>query len=326
MSTIRTQVFPCACCGGSRCAFKFATTYSNANCAWSTPQRTATQCGSTNGEPLDTWIYDSPTAAHQWLYGSTVCASPGDCGVAPSPPAAPPAPGGIGHCARQWTAVYDCATSTWTGPTAGDVVCTSADSLGQWTLTNSSGGTCTAVYNQDLGQCCGSAGDCPTNATSAPSLPDSSVCDCGSTGGGAIASCPANCRDITSRCGDNITVTITGCLATDSLGNSQNGSHILTFDAKLVDCSYSAYRSSDGGLILQGQCTDLAAFHSLYGVGPASGSGILFTIYGLYGTTNGSAFLYPLTAGECPQNTTYAVWSFPTDPIPPGGWGEWSFS
>jgi hypothetical protein len=323
MSTTRTQIFPCACCGGNRCAFKFATTYSNADCAWATPALAATQCGTSDGEPLNTWIYDSPTAAHQWMYGSTACASAGDCGSAPAAPSAPPAPGGVGHCARQWTATYDCATSSWTGPTAGDIACVQGDSLDQWALTDSSGGVCTMAYNQDLGQCCGSPGDCPTDATGAPSLPDSSVCSCG---GGVIAACPATCQDITAICGATITVTITGCLATDNLGHSLNGSHVLTFDAEAVECSYSAYRSSDGGVIIQGQCLDLSAFHEANGVGPASGSGVLFTIYGLFGGGNDNAYLYPLTAGACPQATTYAVLYAAGDPMPAGGWGEWSFS
>jgi hypothetical protein len=121
-------------------------------------------------------------------------------------------------------------------------------------------------------------------------------------------------------------VTITGCLATDNLGNSLNGSHVLTFDAEVVDCSYTAYRSTDGAAIIQGQCVDLSAFHSAYGVGPAGGSGVLFTIYGAYGGGNDSTYLYPLTAGACPQDTTYAVLQMIGDPMPAGGWGEWSFS
>lgn len=323
MSTTRTQVFPCACCGGSRCAFEFTTTYSNADCAWSTPALATTECGATDGEPLNVWIYDSPTAAHQWVYGSTTCESTGDCGTVPSAPDVPPTPDGIGHCARQWTAYYDCTTSSWTGPTVGDVVCASADSLGVWVLADSSSAGCTLTYNQDLSQCCGSPGDCPTDSTSAPSLPDSSVCSCG---GSAISSCPATCQDITTTCGTTVTVTITDCLATDNLGGSLDGSHVLTFDAEEIDCSYTAYRSSDGGPIIQGQCVDLSAFHSAYGVGPASGSGVLFTIYGLYGGVNDSAYLYPLTAGVCPQDTTYAVLYITGDPMPAGGWGEWSFS
>jgi hypothetical protein len=115
-------------------------------------------------------------------------------------------------------------------------------------------------------------------------------------------------------------------MATDNLGGSLNGSHVVTFGADGLPCSYTATRASDGNLILYGQCGDLAAFNAIYGVGPSSGSGIIFSIYGVYAGSNQTAYLYPLTAGACPQGTTYAVLVSGGGSLAAAGWGEWSFS
>lgn len=78
---------------------------------------------------------------------------------------------GSPECYQKFTAIYDCSTGVWSGPTAGAKLCKTAPNT-DWVKTGSAGTTCTYTIYVDLGSACTVDSDC-TSLTDAspPALP-----------------------------------------------------------------------------------------------------------------------------------------------------------
>ena len=148
-------------------------------------------------------------------------------------------------CGQTYSAIWDCKTKTWTGPTAGAKVCKNVSEMDAWIYTGSDARYCYYTRYVSTTTVCTVDADCTAITTTAPSLPANPTFCCGDNdtygcaSGSPDGSC---CRTITATFGGvgcgNGTYDLTWNSPAGTYWEYDRGPNAPLFNVINIQCQY----------------------------------------------------------------------------------------